>query len=181
MTSRTHNAARKIEQEVWQFWAFCHANSILLSLLRRKSKAKQVKSARVLIVDFFSTVEWSYIAYTIERCCSHVISSTSKPSSSMNVPPIPAVIQTDSNQEPEEATHFPSMASSPTTASENLPPYFRVNYLPSIPASLIFLSFLLHIYSSSFSIPSPPSKRCRTLIHLTLLCSAYSRDGGGFW
>jgi len=41
-------------------------------------------------------------------------------------------------------------------------------------ASLIFLSFPLHINSSSFPIPSPPFKRCRSLIHLTLLCSAYS-------
>ena len=102
------------------------------------------------------------------------ITSTSKPSSLMNFPPIPSVIQMDPNQEPEQATHFPSMASSPTTASGTLPPYFRLNYLPSIPASLIFLSFPLHINSSFFPIPSPPSKRCRTLIHLTLLCSAYS-------
>ena len=100
--------------------------------------------------------------------------STSKPSSLMNFPPIPSVIQMDPNQEPEHATHFPSMASSPTTASGSLPLYSRLNYLPSIPVSLIFLSFPLHINSSSFLIPSPPSKRCRTLIHLTLLCCAYS-------
>jgi len=87
---------------------------------------------------------------------------------------IPSVIQMDPNQEPEQATHFPSMASSPTTASGTLSPYFRLNYSPSIPASFIFVSFSLHINSSSFPTPSSPSKRCRTLIHLTLLCSAYS-------
>jgi len=83
---------------------------------------------------------------------------TLKPSSLMNFPLIPSVIQMDPNQEPEHATHFPSMASSPTTASGTLPPYFRLNYLPSIPASLIFLSFPLHINSSSFPFPRlPPS------------------------
>ena len=152
----------------------------------------------------------------------------------MNFPPIPSVIQMNPNQEPEQVTHFLSMASSPTTASGTLPSYFlpwtlalpvirldlvalsrspnstylkhvkaiifdefsshtlchtdgsqsgtrtsyafsingvithhrfrnsasyfRLNYLPSIPASLIFLSFPLHINSSSFPIPSPPSK-----------------------
>jgi len=91
-------------------------------------------------------------------------SITSKPSSLMNFPPISYVIQMDPNQEPEKATYFQSMASSPTTASGTLPPYFRLNYLLSIPA----YKFLL--LSDSF----PPSKRCRTLTHLTLLCSAYS-------
>ena len=66
------------------------------------------------------------------------------------------------------------MASSSTTVWGTLPPYFRLNYLPSIPASLIFLSFPLHINSSSFPIPSPLSKPRRRPIHLTLLCSAYS-------
>ena len=52
-----------------------------------------------------------------------------------------SVIQMDPNQETEQVTHCPSMASSPTTTSGTLPPYFRLNYLPSIPTSLIFLSF----------------------------------------
>jgi len=80
----------------------------------------------------------------------------------------------DPNQETEQVTHSPLMASSPTTASGTLPPYFRLNYLPSILASLIFLFFPLHLNFPFFPIPSPSSKRYRTLIYLTLLCSAYS-------
>jgi len=57
----------------------------------------------------------------------------------MNFPPILSVIQMDPNQEPEQATHFPSMASSPTTASGTLAPYFWPNYFPSIPLSHLSL------------------------------------------
>ena len=47
--------------------------------------------------------------------------------------------------------------------------------LLAIYSCLSHLSLLpLYINSSSFPISSPSSKQCRTLIHLTLLCSAYS-------
>jgi len=70
------------------------------------------------------------------------------------------------------------MASSPTTASGTLPPYFRLNCLPSIPASLIFLSFppphkflLLSDSLSSFQAmqdihsPNPIVQRILILFH----------------
>jgi len=69
----------------------------------------------------------------------------------------------NANQELEQVMHFPSMASSPATASGTLPTYFRHTCHLFLPLS----SFLLSDSSSPF-------KRCRTLIHLTLLCSAYS-------
>jgi len=71
----------------------------------------------------------------------NILQAQSKPSSLMNFPPIPSIIQMDPNQKREQAVLFPLMASSPNTASGSLPSYFRLNYLPSIPASLIFLSF----------------------------------------
>ena len=92
----------------------------------------------------------------------------------MNFPLTPSAVQMDPNEDPKQATHSPSMASSPTTVSGTLPPYFRLNYLPSIPAFLASFFFPCHLNSSSSLIPFPLSKPCRTLIHLTLLCSAYT-------
>jgi len=80
----------------------------------------------------------------------------------------------DPNQDPKQATHSPLMASSLTTVSGTPPPYFRLNSLPSIPAFLTSLFFPLHINFSSSLIPFPLSKPYKTLIHLTLLCSAYT-------
>jgi len=84
----------------------------------------------------------------------------------MNFPFTPSAVQMDPNQDPEQAMHSLAMA-----ASGTLPPYFRLNYLPSISAFLISLSFF-HLSDSVSSLRL--SKPCRTPIQLTLLFSAYT-------
>ena len=144
-----------------KFLSFSPPLSLSLSLrLSFESQLDKRLRLKPLPPIYSSSLPWTLTLPDIRLDLAALLRSSNstyqkqiKLSSPMNFPLSPSAAQMDPNQDPE---HSLSVASSPSTVSGTLHPYFRLNYLPSIPVFLISLSFPLNINSSSSLIPFHP-------------------------